>query len=365
MKKVLVINTVDYIVGGMSTVIMNYYQYINHQKYHIDFIINDNISIKYLEIMKNGGAITYRLERNRNPIDYFLKLVGIIKKNHYDIVHVHGNSCTMAVDMFAARCAGCKFVIAHGHNSTCKHQRLHKLLRPLFESSCTERVACSTLAGKWLFHKKAFTVIENALDMSKYHYSEEKRVQYRNQIGVSDSAIIIGHVGLFNDQKNHRFMIELMEYISKSDRKDVHLLLVGDGELRTKIEKLVKERHLKNFVTFWGNTYDVTGIMSAMDVFLFPSKWEGLGIVMLEAQLLGLPCVASSEVPEDTRITDDCTYLSLEQPFQKWSSILLTKGKLCHADRNHEIHIKNAQRFDMRVQINKLEHIYDIGDTRN
>ena len=80
MKKVLVINTVDYIVGGMSTVIMNYYQYINHQKYHIDFIINDNISMKYLEIMKNGGAITYRLERNRNPIDYFLKLVGIIKK---------------------------------------------------------------------------------------------------------------------------------------------------------------------------------------------------------------------------------------------------------------------------------------------
>lgn len=359
MKKILVINTIDYIIGGMSTVIINYLQHIDQKNYHMDFIINDNIEPIYLEIMQKCGSKTFRLQRNSRPLNYFLKLIAVIKKNRYDVVHVHGNSCTMAVDLFAARCAGCKHVIAHSHNSTCEHQKLHKLLRPLFELSCTERIACSSIAGEWLFHRKPFTVIENALDMTRYTYNEEKRTQYRNQIGVGNSAIVIGHIGFFNEQKNHRFMIELMKYITKSGKKDVHLLLVGDGELRPKMESLAKKWKLTESVTFFGNTYDVTGIMSAMDVFLFPSKWEGLGIVMLEAQLLGLPCVASSEVPEDTRITDGCTYLSLEQPAQKWCEVLIAKGSLCHADRNHEILLKNAERFDMHIQIKKLEHIYD------
>lgn len=350
------VNTVDYIIGGISTVIMNYYEKLDREKYQMDFVITQNIVPKYQKIMENGGAITYNLQRNRNPLLYFVQLMRIIRQNHYDVVHVHGNSCTMAVDMAAAKLAGCRRIIAHSHNSTCSHLKMHKLLRPLFEWSCHERLACSEVAGEWLFHKKKFTILENALDLTKYHYNERIRYFLRSQMGVAETDLVIGHVGIFNTQKNHRFLIEIMRYFVENVNKQVHLFLVGEGGLRSEIEQLVNMYGLSKYVTFFGNTDDIPGVMSAMDVFLFPSLHEGLGIVMIEAQLMGLPCVASSVVPKDVEISDNCVFLPLDAPYSEWANQLVQIGK---CNRMQKSQIKRIDRFDLQIQVKKLEEIYN------
>lgn len=360
MKKILVINTINYVIGGMSTVIMNYFENINPRKYQMDFIINENIAPKYLDLLDSKGAKYYYITRKKNPLKYFSELQKVIKDNHYDIVHIHGNSCTMAIDTMAAKLGGCRCVIAHSHNSTCKHIMVHKLLRPFFEFSCNKRLACSNAAGKWLFGKKSFTVIENALDIEKYRFDTKKRNKYRSKMNVRENKIVIGHVGLFNEQKNQAFIIELARHLIIDKKQNVHFMLVGEGRLMKETKKLCRQYGIKDNVTFCGTTNDIPGVMSAMDIFLFPSKWEGLGIVMIEAQLMGLPCVASSEVPMDTKISDSCKYLSLNDDITEWTEAVMSSGKKSLENKKHMLKLKNTERFDINVQIRKLESFYDL-----
>lgn len=356
--KVLTINTVPFMRGGISTVIINYYENMDTEKIHMDFVVNREIETEYRDKLETGGSHVYLLERNTKLIKYFFRLLAIIRKEDYDIVHVHGNSCTMAIELFAAMLCGCKKRIAHSHNSVCDHKTAHRLLRPIFEASCTERLACSEEAGKWLFLRKKYTVIENAMNLEKYRFDANKRTDIRKRIGAKEADILLGHVGWFNEQKNQKFLVDILEKLVK-ESSQYKLILVGDGnELKREIEEYVREKGFNKFVTFYGGTNDVAGVMSAMDVFLFPSKWEGLGIAMIEAQMTGLPCIASMQVPEVTKITDNCQYLELSAPITTWCKAVKKMQKQKIDRLKTEISEEGKKRFDINEQIGKLEEIY-------
>ena len=359
MKKILIINTVSFKRNGMSTVIMNYYTNMNHKCYKVDFVVNQYIEKKYIEMIEENGSEIYILERNTSVIKYFFDLLKIIKFRRYDIVHVHGNRCTMAVELLAAMMGGCKVRIAHSHNSTCTHQMTHKMLRPIFEICCTERIACSELAGKWLFRNKSFIILENAIDFSEFQYSKVMRDTYRKELGVRQDSYIIGHVGLFNEQKNQAFIIDILERLVKEEKVDCYVLFVGAGKLQESILRKAEKRGLKNKVIFYGESDDVSGLMSAMDVFLFPSKWEGLGIVMIEAQLTGLPCLASSNVPKATQITRNCIYLDLDVGAEKFCKTIKDLSCMKFDRSCIEISCEGKEKFDINKQANKLQKIYE------
>ena len=355
--RVLIVNTVVFLKGGISTVIMNYFRDIDKSRIHMDFVINREIDAGYRDELEKSKSKVYILERNTEPIKYFFRLFSIIRKGDYDIVHVHGNSCTMAIELFASMLCRCKKRIAHSHNSVCDHKKIHILLRPLFEISCTDRLACSVKAGKWLFGSKVYTIIENAMDLNKYRFDNKKRLDIRKRIGAKETDILLGHVGWFCEQKNHKFIIDLFESLITGGLT-YKLMLVGEGDEKNERERYVIQKKLDASVIFYGGTDDVAGVMSAMDVFLFPSKWEGLGIVMIEAQLSGLPCVASKHVPEATRITDNCQYLELAAPLEIWCDAVrkIHNKKINRSEV--EISKEGKERFDIKEQIGKLEDIY-------
>ena len=355
--RILIIDTVAFTKGGISTVIMNYFESIDKSRIHMDFVVNREIDKEYRNELEKSKSRIYLFERNIEPFQYFFGLLAIIKKGNYDIVHVHGNSCTMAIELCAAMLCGCKKRIAHSHSSACTHKKIHKMLRPFFEISYTDGLACSEEAGKWLFRDRAYPIIENAMDLHRYRFDKEKRIEIRKKIGVEDTAILLGHVGHFDDLKNQKFIIDLFERLL-TDSLAYKLLLVGEGDQQQEIVRDVRQRGLEASIIFYGGTNDVAGVMSAMDLFLFPSKQEGLGIVMIEAQLSGLACIASKQVPEATKITDNCQYLELSAPLEIWCDAV---RKMCQKNINRlevEISREGKKRFDIKEQVEKLENIY-------
>ena len=354
MKKILVINTVDYILGGISSVIINYYTSIDLSKFKIDFVVNSKVDDNYKKIMLDGGAKLYYIERNHAPLKYFISIYKIVKKEQYDIVYVHGNSCTMAVDMLAARLGKCKKIIAHSHSISCDHKIIHCLLRPIFEISCDKRIACSDAAGRWLFHKKKFEILPNAMEIDKYKFDRKKRENYRKKLNIAKGEMLIGHVGYFNVQKNQLFLIDVLKELINQD-VNCKMLLVGKGELKNEVEEYANSKGIKEKVIFFGVSNDIPGLMSAMDVFLFPSRSEGLGMVMIEAQINGLPCVASLHVPAATKITDECYYCTLAK-LNEW---VLKVKNIDYINRNRSINDNDFISYDIKVQSKLLECFFE------
>lgn len=357
-KKVLVINTVEFSVSGISTVIINYLQNIDHSLYKMDFVVNSYIDKDYEKILCSYNSNIYILDRRRNPIRYILSLIKIFRNGNYDIAHVHGNSRTMAIELFAARIAGVKKRIPHCHNSTCTHKLAHKLFYFLFESTVTDRVACSTLAGKWIYGGKKFQVLQNALNIETYIFDENKRNYIRDKYQLKDSDILIGHVGTFNEQKNQIFLVELMKKIQEKHH-NIYMLLIGNGPLKPIVEKSVVSNKLEKRIFFDSYTKDIPGLMSGFDLFIFPSKWEGLGIVMLEAQLIGLACIASDKVPEVVSITDYNIFLSLKSNYSLWVKAIEKVSNLKKEDILSSIH--GIERYDIKSQVMNLQKIYGVG----
>ena len=310
MKKVLIVNTVNFRLGGISAVIVNYYKHINKNELKMDIVVNGLLEATYENLFKENNSVVYRLNRKKNPIKYFFEIYRIIKKEKYDVIHVHGNSATMTVELLAAKLAGCPVRIAHSHNTECTHLFVHKMLSPLFKLTYTKALACSREAGNWIFGEHKFDILPNGIKVEKFKFSEIIRKQVRNELGMEDK-VIIGHVGFMNEQKNHPKLFEIFAEIKKKI-PNAHLLCVtGDSEVPEELNCLMKKLKINNDVTVLFKRNDVNRLLQAMDIFVFPSKWEGFGIVLVEAQTSGLPCMVSNKVPSIVNITGEVSYLEL------------------------------------------------------
>ncbi|WP_207657674.1 glycosyltransferase family 1 protein [Faecalicatena contorta] len=358
MIKVLVISN-DLRLHGISNVIMNYYNYINPQIVQMDIAVGEPADEKYQkEIKEKDGKLYILPSRKKESKDYYQKLNQIMKNGSYDIVHVHGNSATISAELFLGWINRIPVRIAHSHNSTCNNVKIHRLLSPIFNKLYTHGFTCSEIAGQWMFGDRKFEIIENGFNTQKFIYSTNKRNFYRNELHIGNQ-FVIGHVGFFNEQKNHKFLIKVFGKVLEKN-PDSKLLLIGGGYKKREMENLVDGLNITENVIFYGESTDVEGIMSAMDCFVFPSLFEGLGIALLEAQINGLPCVVSDVVPQAACISNEFYSMSLnEDSLDKWSDVILN---CCLSESQRGNFIENnkqrIRKYDIISLSEQLENLY-------
>jgi len=261
-------------------------------------------------VAAQGATLHTAPPRLRNPVGYVRFVARIVRENGYGIVHAHGNSCTLALDLLGARLGGAKVRIAHSHNSRCGHPLLHRLLRPLFDRLYTHAMACGEEAGRWLFGGKPFAVSRNAIDTDAFAFDPEARARVREELGVH-GATVLGCVGGLTELKNQSFLIGLMPELP-----DCRLVLVGDGPKRAALEEQARELGVAERVIFTGLRTDVPRVLQAMDVMLLPSLFEGFPTVALEWQCAGLPVLMSESVTRDCAMTEGVIFLPPEP--EKW-----------------------------------------------
>lgn len=319
MMKILIINTTGLNFEGISISIVSYLEAMDRSDLKIDFaLVSQDFHPDMLEMVKEMGCDIRMLPpRKKSTLRYFFALTRLMRKNRYHIVHAHGNSATLAIEMWAAIWAGCKVRIAHSHNTCTSYPKLDKLLRPFFYISYTQGFACSTEAGRWLFGHWEFRVIPNGKDISKFTYNSQKRMEYRTRLNLTDK-VVIGHAGNFNYQKNHEFLIKIFKELAGEDEPYV-LYLMGDGALRPHIQKMVKEYGLEDKVIFTGSIANMADMLQAMDIMVLPSRFEGLPTVVLEWQLACLPCVISDAITKECKLTDLVSYLSIDEGPAAWA----------------------------------------------
>ncbi len=356
--KVLTICTVEMGRNGISTFIMNCFQTIHKNIVRMDFVAPAIGDSSISDFIKDMGSDIYELNmRNRNPYRYFVKLVHLIRKKNYDIVHVHGNSRTVAVELLAAKTAGCRVRIAHSHNTNCNHYTAHALLRPVFEISCTHRFACGREAGIWMFKKNDFLIINNGIRTENFIFSRKDRASVRNSLQLTDE-FVIGHIGLFNEQKNHEFIIRVFASCLK-EIENCKLLLVGNGRNYAVMKEKARKLKIEDKVIFYGQSDEVTKLLSAMDLFLFPSKFEGFGIALMEAQITGMPCIASNAVPESTAMGDRVYYLGLDESTDKWVEMIRRlKAEKWVRESFYQENNARIRSFDILNTAEYLEKLY-------
>lgn len=355
--KILIVNTVDFKVNGISTVIMNYYKNMRKENIIIDFLSIGDIDKEYKKEMEIYNSHIYTLDRKGNPIKYFFELKKILKRNKYDIIHIHGNSSTMAIETLSAFISGIPVRIVHSHNTTCTHKIAHKVLYPILKNTYTNGVACGEEAGKWLFKEQEFKVIKNGIDLSKFKFSEEKRMIYREKINANGRTVI-GHIGNFVYQKNHKFLLETFSEVLKKDSNYI-LLLIGDGELIKELKEKAIELKIEKNVIFLGKTKNVVEYLSAMDIFVLPSHFEGLPLVLIEAQAVGLKFLASDKVSKESKITDLGKFLTIDN-INVWVEEILKYKKYdrsCMAKQNHKA-IKRAG-YDISINALEIQKLYE------
>ncbi len=357
--KVLIVETTLFGYDGITSVITNYYRYQDHNRVQMNLVTINPVSESFLKELSQHNSRNIVLPyRNANPVKYVHKLAEILRKGKYDIIHVHGCSSTMAVEMLAGKLAGVKIRISHSHNTKCDHVKADKILRPFFNRWCNVGFACSKEAGQWLFPQKEFSVISNGVDLEKFQFQPSVREEMRKRYGLEHN-FVVGHVGRFSLQKNHRKLIEIFAEISRQ-HENAKLVLVGDGELKEEIQELAEKQHLD--VLFAGLSNEVEKWLQAMDVMVFPSLFEGLPLGMVEAQASGLPCVLSNTVSHDAKLTDLVAFVDLEAEASVWAE---TTDRMYRAiDRpTHVESVKTQIRrvhFDIRSNCGELADKYEM-----
>lgn len=307
--KILVISTNPFSYDGISNVIVNYHGKICNSKLQFDIAICQSSTQDRLGLLADIFRQVHILpERKRKLSKYILYLYKIIRKNKYNIIHVHGNSGTMIIEIVVALFAGVKIRIVHSHNSTCNNPMLHKLLKPFLNALTTFNFACSKYAGDWLFNEK-YLVMNNGINTEKFSFSQKFRDMHRNALSLN-GKIVIGHVGHFSYQKNHDFLIQVFKELYDY-QSNFHLLLIGSGPTLDSIKLNISKSEFKYSVTILEKRNDVNELLSAMDIFVLPSRFEGLPLSGVEAQAAGLPSYVSDKISSELNLTDTVTFLSI------------------------------------------------------
>lgn len=359
MKKVLIINTAGMGLGGITTHILTY----------LDAVISDypdlSVTIGVTGLRNNeiishfqrlGCEIVDLPDRKTNVLSYAKAIYKLMRTHQFDVLHVHGNSGTMIIELLCGLLNHIPIRIAHCHNSISNHMSIHKVLGPLFKKAYTDAFACSDLAGEWLFGENGYIVLPNAIDLSKFHFSTTIREKKRTELSIAPSMSVIGHVGNFNQQKNHVFLIEIFKEILKE--KDSVLLLIGTGALEKNIKEKVLEEGLASKVIFLGLRDDVDAWMQAMDCFIFPSKWEGFGTVLVEAQASGLPVVSADTAPASVKINPNFVFFSLASSPWQWAH---QACDLLNGDGEARcIDTKNFSEYDVSYTKKIVEETYHL-----
>ena len=327
--------------GGMDAFVMNYFRELARQGVSFDFVSMYGTIAYEKEIQELGGRVFYVPNIKKDYFGYIKAFRKLLSQEKYDVVHVNMLSAANIVPLIVARYGKVPVVIAHSHNSSTPgllRNLMHKINRPLIPLFATEYFACSELAGEWLFSEKIrksenYHVVHNALNLEKFAFRQSERNEVRQELGV-EGKFVLGHVGRFEEQKNHEFLLKIFREVV-SDCEEAVLLLVGEGELQEEIRKKAKEYRIEDRIQFLGIRKDVARLWKGMDVFVFPSLFEGLPIVALEAQASGIRSVMADTITSEVKLIDKVEFLSLQDSPKKWSQTILSyKGEERKGEEN-------------------------------
>lgn len=349
--------------GGSQTMIMNLYRNIDRSKIQFDFIIDRENELFYAEeIKKLGGKIHVLPTFNiKNILIYRKSWKSFFYNNpEYKIIHGHVRS-TAAIYLKIAKKYGLK-TISHSH-STSSGSGISALVKNILQYRiryiADYLFACSKESGEWLFGKKSlnnknFFILNNSIDAKKFIYDEKTRESVRKELNI-DNKFVVGHIGRFHPSKNHEFILDVFKEISNKSKESV-LILVGDGELKESIKNKVKELGLQNNVIFTGVRSDIERILQGLDIFIFPSIYEGLGIVAVESQAAGLRTIVSNSIPKEAFVTDLIEMVSLESPKSDWVDTIMkyTNGY----ERNNTYEQICNKGYDINETVKWLEKFY-------
>ncbi len=301
--------------GGIEAYLMTYFRILSkNEDIVFDFVSEHNPIAYEDEVKELGGKIHYIPSRRENLLKHMMGIRRILKENReYEVFYANILSASECFTVIAAKGLNNVKTVVHSHNGNVKNIKKHLILRPILNMFTDMRLSCAKPAAEFMFGKKmakSVPIINNAIQLEKYSYNAETRQRVRESFGIEDETVI-GHVGRFCYQKNSLYVIDVFaKYLQKD--KNAKLLLVGDGEDRQQVEKKIVQLKIEDHVLLLGMRTDVEELMQGMDMLLFPSRFEGFSIVIIEAQCSGLPIVASDVLPEETRLTDCIHYLSIE-----------------------------------------------------
>lgn len=351
---VLVLN-VD---SGVASIVMNLYRNIDRSRIQFDFITwgTDEKSNYISEVQGMGGKV-YKITGYKKDFFTFKKEAkSVLEKNHFDGIHCHEYLVNIPF-LYWAQKAGISLRIAHSHNPTIDSflkRNLTIFCRGLFRKYATDFIACSKESGEFLFGKKSrYLILKNGIDVKKYLYSSAEREKTRKELGIEEK-FIIGTIGRMVIQKNQEFLLDVFKEIAdKSPKTD--LVLVGKGELLDKLREKVEKLKITEKVHFLGVRKDIPTLLNAMDVFMLPSLYEGLGIVLVEAQANGLPCIASDTIPKEVKLNDNFQFLSLKEDKEAWVKAVLQE---IQQKRGREKEKVSLSQFNIRYSAQMLEKEY-------
>ena len=373
-------------IGGAETFVYNILSVIDTEKYQIDICIQgkDVTNKKLYRLCRRKGCRIYVIPAfDRNYPAYMMAVEKILRLDHYDIVHIHMNALINCVPVFIALHHADK-VVVHSHNTQNNMGgriglMLHCFNRRILQNKNLIRAACGEDAGKWMFGERTYTILDNAISIPKFSYNKNNREIVRKELGIEGKKVI-GHVGRFVEAKNHEFLLDIFtEYVKQeagyasrqdvgliaegcdySDQKDYGdtvLVMIGDGELLETIKKKAQGLAIEDRIVFAGNKMDVAKYYSAFDCLLFPSKFEGLPFVLVEAQTNGLSVVASDKVTTEMDLVGNMAFVPLDAPMEEWMDAI--KKALEVVDRLSYAEKMRRTKYNIENMIVKVEKLYD------
>lgn len=344
--------------GGLETMLMNYYRHIDRNKVQFDFLVHRDFEADYdREILDLGGKIYHVSRLIPWSRSYRAELKQFFHEHpEYRIVHVHQDCLSSVALQCAAEC-GVPVRIAHSHSSGAVKNvkypiKLHYMKQ--IPKYATQMFACGKQAGDWMFSGNEYIIIRNAIDTGKYRYSSVVEKQVRDEFELGE-IIVFGHVGNFTPAKNHLFLLEVFQEILKR-KSEAILLLVGGGEKMDSVKEKAESMGIQDKIVFTGVRSDVNRLMQAMNVFVFPSVYEGLPVTMIEAQASGLPCIISDHVSDECIVTKDLvSNMALEDSPARWAELILQQS--CRRREDHIDEIQEAG-YDITTAAKELENYY-------
>lgn len=355
-RKITIMHFVSGLVsGGVEQMLINYCSEMDKNQFEFIVVYQHEPVEVCIDKIKQAGCKTYRITgRNENFLKNIIDSYKIIKKYRPDIVYAHMNLMNFCATIPAA-ILKVSVRISHSHIAEKNKSILYKVMsficKKLIAISSTTYFACGEDAGKYMYGKKKFSVIRNAVDFNKYSKTKDN---LRNELKI-ENKFVIGHVGRFTEQKNHKRLIDIFQSYLKINKNSV-LLLAGTGELQTEIQEYVKRLHLEDKVYFLGVVYDMRLFYSTIDFFILPSLYEGFPVVALEVQVAGIWSVMSDKIDKKVQITELVSLLPLEKSDDEWAKAI--HNILLNEHPTDNIKQLTEAGYDIVVEAKRLEKKY-------
>jgi len=352
--------------GGIESEVMQIYCNLNHDRIEEDFIIDYDNYNTYDNTIKqyNGKKMPLFAGDEVDGCKFYkiakaVRLYKLLKANKYDAVYNNVSYPSTLFYNLIAKLAHVPNVIVQSHAVAIVKQTRSQLIRnaiyrAVFCKFADNLIAVSNDAGKWAYGRREFQVIPNGIDVNSFIYSQEKRNQIRSKLKINDKCKLLGTVGRLSKAKNQVFLVELFARL-KEEYNDIKLVIVGTGELYEDLRNEAKRLNVANDVVLWGYTNDVAALLSAIDIFAFPSLHEGYGLAVVEAQVSGLPVIASNGVPINTKVTERIEYIELNK--EKW---LQAFELLLDSNKDYNRMDVNVEQIKTMVDITRITNRVEL-----